>query len=866
MSINYEDPDQLPEIPYTNILILPNDIELQNFISVNDIKIDPATIPASGDILDASGVVTFKLHFYLKTKTVADNNINKIKFSLYNRNPGTTARIEGSSGASDIVNPIKTLIIGFKSEIQFQKYNISFSNEQYNSLPVVSVANAQPYVANRALNTSILNLDSEESIFSRVIFSSLLDPTDYINWKYFPDDVDISNSGAVIIDKSRDLINSNYISLSSDRRQRKLSQKNPESFIRNSDINFLYLSAPESVGSPGPDLQKLSVSSDIKEYQIFFNVKMSDIDIRSLDTIFLDTQLIDENDFIRSSLRSNKRILQQIQGHIAPAAPASIKLSSRSSNENTLLIKQNDYLANTVTINRMIINPSYPHPTDVKSIWTQVAQIPLKASDSSISYVDAIGSTVIHPNVVVYEAVSSGAGGSKCPVSKKVVCSGKKRNIALKRSSRRKTHCTITSQQGIGDSVIIRVSDVPPNISRITLRRQLLSTSLVQNDSRYHDVIKTSSGNDSHFIGSQDADYEFIDNNVQDRAIYKYYVEFDSIDGRRTESACDEVVEFRVPPSSQSSIQSGISSPQTPSPGNLTTSFTLEASFNSTGLNDLNRLLENQGISDLFKSDLRQDRNQISSLLIFEVTRKNARTGDRIIWPSVSPGQFIDSNATREITGRRDAVLIPGDTYVYTAKLLLLNPETLFTSAKTAKVTADGLRKIEISAKKFAENFSLSPGKMQSPTTIAREATRSFVPGSYYTGISHTITVKVPKTLTPILNLRATRSSGGRPANVIRWNLPDDNIKRTIYCFRVDVITNRDTLTPLMTVSPNATTDGISYEVRDEINVGKVFPVQYRVSTILSDMSRDAGLVTGEIINKASYPMPIVLDILSRRR
>lgn len=885
MSINFIESNPAPEIPFSSIIKVPNGSGLQSFISISDIKIDPSTIPESGDVRDALGVITLKLHFYVNTKVVLENEINEISFSVYDRDPSSRAYTSstGEPGGdlvsrdplstratiqvSNIVKPIRTTSIRLSSQQKNQKYDLIFSNENYNNLPVVGTSNTQPYTSEEIINTSISLLESEKSLLRRVIFSSYQDPIDYINWRYFKNSNTIDSGESIVIDRSREFTNFNYISLSSRDRQKYLSQKNPDTFTKNSDINLLYQSSPQTVGSPGPSLRRSSVSSNLREYQVFFNIQMKDIDIRTLEMLYVETRVIDARDRIRSSLRSSIRALSQIQSHITPVDPASIKVSSQTQAGNTLLIKQHDYLANSVTINRMIISPNYSSSTLVKGKWKQIAQIPLKSTDSAIMYVDRDGSSVSHPDAVIYEAVISGPGGTKCPVSSRVVCPGRKRNPGAARGNRSQAqaHCTITSYQGEGNTVVIAVSDIPAGISKLSLRRQIWSTALRQNDSRYHDVISTPTGQKVYHVGSENAEYQFIDTDVQDRVIYRYYVEFDTTSGKRIESARDEIIEFRSPPATQSKIQSGLRSPQPPTAGNLTTSFTLDASFNSTGLSDLNKILQNQGTADLFKSDFREDRNQISKLLVFEVTRKNTRTGEFIIWPSISPGQFVDNNLTRSIIGKQSDVLVSGDTYVYTAKLLLLDPEALFTSAKTSKITADGLRKIQISAKKFAENFSISPGKMQSPTTISRSATRDLSPGSYFTGISHNFTVKVPKTLSPIVNLRVQQSLSGRPANVIRWSLSDDNIKNEIYSFRVDVITNRDTLTPLMTVSPNSTLDGTSYEVRDEINVNKLFPVQYRVSTIKSDMSRDAGEVTGEIINKSSYPIEIVTQILFNR-
>lgn len=873
--MRFEPADSLTPITFSEVITVPAAGSTQSFISINDIKIDPSTVSPGGNILDAQGVITLKLHFYVNTKFSSENDISEIKFKLYDIDPalrtrdgfnGTSARdllaTTSSAQLSNSIKPIRTVSVQVDNSKKNQVYDVIVSNDEYRKLPEKYQSESKSVADFVTPNTSNSLLDSEAAILRRVLFSSRLDPTDYINWRYFSSSEDIGNigSGAVILDNSREFTNLNYISLSPKNRQQSLTQKNSDSFTKNSDINLLYQSASESVGVPGPPLRRVLVESNLREYQVLFNIQMRDIDVMSLSTLYLRSEILDIDKNVRNSRSSTLNFSQQIQGHIAPANPASIKVSSQSSSGNTITVKQNDYLASTVVVNRMIINPNYPASRN--STWTQVAQIPLRVSDGSVSYIDTSGSSVIEPSIIIYEAVTSGASGIKCPVSKKVVCRGRRRNPGSISPNRSKTHCSIVAYQDQQNRrIVVKVSDIQVDISRLTLRRQLLSTSLRQNDSRYHDLVRTASGENSYRAGSNQSEYEFIDEDLQDRSIYRYYVEFDSTAGLRTESACDGIIEFRIPPSGK--IESSIRSPQIPTPGNPRASFVLSARFGAQGLQDLNNMLTSQGIADLFKTDIKNDRSQISKLLMFEVSRKNTRTGDRIVWPVITPGQFIDDESTRAAFGRSSEGIIPGDTYVYTADLIMLDPESLFTSSTTGRVTADGLRTIQISAKKFAENFSISPGKMQSPTTFSRSLTSGLNPAAYFTGISHRLVVKSPKTLTPLLNVRAVRSSESRPANVIRWNLPDDNIKESIYCFRVDVITNRGTLTPLMTVSPSATADGVSYEVRDEINVNKLVPVQYVVSTIKSDMSRDTGVVTAEIANGSSYPVELLNSILS---
>jgi hypothetical protein len=878
---------------FTDIITTPPASSNQSFISVHDIKIDPSTIPVDGSALNAQGVVTFKIHFYVNSERALKNEIGEIRFSFFDTDPTVRVTPESDSRSSTsypsfsladwtlravssptslstisstarsrIIDSIRTISIPVESSIKNQSYDVSVDDQTRSSLSRDLKFSSIPE-SPRSVNTSTSNSESERITMRRVLVSSLLDPVDHLNWRYFSTSESDSQTGtgAIIVDLSREFTNLNFISLSSERRQLSLSQKNPDSFINNSDISTLYKSSVTSPDSLSPVLiNRASVISKIIEHKVLLNIDLRDLKVESTDRIFVKTEIIDRNKNVKSTLQSVVNFSQQLHSHMTPMSPPSLNITSRAGSGVTLSVSQNDHLANIITINRMIINPNQPKSR--LTMWSKVVDIPAKVTDGSILYSDAAASSVIYPNIIVYEAVAASSRGNKCPVTKKIVIRGERRGIGSQRATRSQTHCSITAYQDQqNNSMFIKVSDIPIGISRITLRRQLLSTSLRQNDSRYHEVVKTLTGEKIYRVNYQQTEFDFIDTAVQDREIYRYYVEFDSVSGLRTESATDEVIEFRSPP--RNKINSALRFSKSPTPENPTTEFDLTALFRAPGLQDFNNILTSLGISDLFKSDIKSERSRLSSLLIFEVSRKNTRTGDTITWPLVKSGRFVDSESSRASIEKSSESLIPGDTYVYTARLLMLDPEQLFSESTTGLVTSDGLQKLNISAKKFAENFSIAPGKMQSPSTLSRMSVRPITPSSYYTGISHVYTVKVPLRPSPLQNLRVVRSLDGKPANIIRWNLSDDNVKEKIYSFRVDVVTNRSTITPLMSVSPNTTLDGISYEVRDEINFNNVTPVQYIVSTIMSDMSRDSGLKTAEIINGSTYPVEILNKIIS---
>jgi hypothetical protein len=888
MSINFQSPRSETDtadnsqIEFYKAVWTPaqNSDLILKFFSVNDIKIDPSTL-STENILDSEGVITFKLNFFVNTKITSANNISEIKFSLYDQDPALTVSSPsalsppGSAAGSDSlssisgvresadINPVRIVSVQIGGKEQTSKFvtahSTNISDDEYKRLSPQRKYSSQIVSSNNIVpvDTASFSTESESDTLRRVLFSSNLDPTDYVNWRYFSN-YDFTPTGLslnpTIIDNSGEFTKSNYISLSSSSRQKSMSQKEPDYFTNNQDIVRLYKSSIRSSGSPGAPIRQIistnNETSSLKEYQIIFNIRTRDLSSgRTTSNIYIKSQIIDKNGSVRSEESDQLNLAQELESHMSPVMPPEIRVTSDSQSGNTIAVRQKDHICDRIEINKIVINPNYCRPSSTR--WKRVAIIPARVSSGIITFIDTEGSSVIYPSFVVYEAVGAGSNGKKCPVSKKIVCRGRKRNTSSSKPTIAKTHCAIYAYQDPqNNQIIIRVSDISPGISKLFLRRQLMSISEGKSDARNRTLVKTTLGEQSYRVSSQQSEYEFIDRDVTDRSVYRYYVEFDSSTGERTESSRDEVIQFRVPP--RDKIRSAISFPQLPTPGDLSTSFDLSAQLppEDVGIEKINKLLSDLGVSDLFRSESKDDRSKISQLLVFEVSRKNVRTGERITWPVFSPRRFVDSDITRSETGSPRSRLIPGDTYIYTANLLVLNPESLFSTATTSRIAVDGVSRFSSPAKKFADNFSMPPGKMSSPTTISKFTSEKIYPRSYFTGISHTLVAKIPEMPSAITNFRANKSRIGKSANIIRWRLPDSNLKDKIYCFRIDAIINKDIIMPLMTVSPSATMDGVSYEVRDEINANSLAPIQYSISTVMTDMSRDEGVVTEEVTNQ----------------
>jgi len=438
--------------------------------------------------------------------------------------------------------------------------------------------------------------------------------------------------------------------------------------------------------------------------------------------------------------------------------------------------------------------------------------------------------------------------------------------------------CNIVATQ-VGNRIEVRVSRIPAGVTRVFLKKQLVNSALRERDFRRQLTVRAQNfGPDSpseyYDTAGSSGTYVFEDSDVVNRQFYRYFAQFDWLDRERTNSVTEEFIEFRRVP--ERPIVSYLENPTegTDSLGRPFVSFELGANFADAGLEELNRILGDTGVSNLFVDELRKDRSLISNLLLFQVTRRNTGTGETVVWPLVQAGLFTDNEATRAgargTTGAEvDASLRAGSQYLYTARLNIVNPERFFRQALTRipastrqVITDTDPNFVLVSAAKFAENFAVQPGTIQSPTTLERETRFSDEVQGAYTGISYDVIIDIPLRPAFPRSVRAVRARGVRPANVVRWEV-EGSLDRT-HTFEVSVTLDRDRTFPLMGVSPTVSEDGM-YEIRDELFAREIVPVSYGVTAIYSDMSRSATVKSNELYSGTTLPISI-LDLAIRRQ
>lgn len=641
-------------------------------------------------------------------------------------------------------------------------------------------------------------------------------------------------------------------------------------YRRSASIPRRALDGAQFLGTP---IRQINFRSTLRQFRAEFDVPIPSLRPKVSKSIWVVTSLIGRDGRVTGRRTFRVDVRKQLKAHLTPVLPPSLRVLGQSEGSASLEIEQRDPLATDVTLFRMVARPDELG----EATWTRVTDLRMNTRRGSVKFVDDTVTANVQPNVVLYEARCSGLFGSICPVTTRVVEGGVKRILNLTRS-RRQGVCNIVATQ-VGNRIEVRVSRVPTGVTRVFLKKQLVNSALRERDFRRQLNVRAQSfGPDSpseyYDTAGSSGTYVFEDSDVVNRQFYRYYTQFDWVDRERTNSVTEEFIEFRRVPDRPIVSFLEIPSEGVDPLGRPFVSFELGANFADAGLEELNRILGDTGVSNLFVDELRKDRSLISNLLLFQVTRRNTGTGESVVWPLIQEGLFTDSEETRAgargTTGRGiDASLCPGSQYLYTARLNIVNPERFFRQALT-RIPASTKQIITdtdpdfvlVSAAKFAENFAIQPGTILSPTTLERETKFSEQVQGSYTGISYDAIIDIPLRPAFPRSVRAVRSSGGRPANVVRWEV-EGSLDRA-HTFEVSVTLDRDRTFPLMGVSPTISEDG-KYEIRDELFAREIVPISYGVAVIYSDMTRSATVRSNELYSGTTLPISI-LDFAIRKQ
>ena len=656
--------------------------------------------------------------------------------------------------------------------------------------------------------------------------------------------------------------------------QNKATQYEDTSFQGSVDMQDLYAGSYESTWSQLAPIveipvQEITFESTEMEHHATIDLSFATLNPRKQRT-YVKFELLDKFDQPAISRVFTVNIRDQIEPLLIPNVPPILSITDFVEGSASLEVTQADDMATEVGIYRMIADPE----NLTEATWTHIADSVQNSSEQAIKIDDVNLTGNVSPKVVIYEARCTGPLGGVCPTTTSKVMLGVPSSPVIKDLGGTAGECAIVPKQE-GTSIEIDVFNLPSGVDSIFLKRDYINTSNRSDDWRKHPYIKVKGTNDTMAVThSRSGKITFKDTNVVDRGIYRYYAQFNWKYGTpgkvgRTNSITDEYIEYRDPP--EAPVVSYLSNMTVDTVADEpVVTFEFGASLTDEGINQMNDALGQTGTSAIFIEELKKDRSLLSNLVLCSITRKNLRTGDSYRWPFSPSGLFNDSRESNRLLQTQIPALETGTSYTYTVRVHIVNPEGFFREALMKMpastqqiITNTDPNFIQVSAQKFAENFSQQSGMMRSPS-----AQQSFQEMSYderveasYVGISHVANAEIPVQYPLITKLTLSRDANvGSAANVLAWKATGN--LNMIHVFQINVILEGGRKKfPLAGVSPNTSRSG-NYQFRDQLFSHEIIPVSYEVFAVYTDQTSSPALKTKEIHGGTTMPLSLLNSAL----
>lgn len=326
--------------------------------------------------------------------------------------------------------------------------------------------------------------------------------------------------------------------------------------------------------------------------------------------------------------------------------------------------------------------------------------------------------------------------------------------INPKKVVRRRKYVAMTTRV-VASGLSIDVTDVPVEVVSFVLLRKdstVKSSFTVVGD----DVIQVVAENDA-------ATYSVVDTGVKNGHVYEYvcrliYKNGDTFDAGRVCIEYQSLVENLV----DTKVENLLVSHEI---DNFGVTFDIASTVTESNLDSVKRLLEAQGLSELFQDDLFAERDKLQSLIAHNIDRVDLTEGVRETFGVFTEKTFSDSKF-RNINSVLP--LKAGHKYRYEVTALLRAPETLFdefTKTATDKTTK---KQYTFRPAKFHHPIALTLGNITTAQTLlANYAKSQFSFGS----VGNLTTVEVSFANDTVYITESSVEPFDKKINLVRWSI-----------------------------------------------------------------------------------------------
>jgi hypothetical protein len=482
-------------------------------------------------------------------------------------------------------------------------------------------------------------------------------------------------------------------------------------------------------------------------------------------------------------------------------------------------VKQEDDNATGIAIYKKIINGSQ---ASISADFSYVGKFDIRKSDG-IKRIDDLEAGL---GKVIYRFIPySDESNLSSVFATTSVSFTKPVGIRNVRRLQKQSFVSITGEvRTYGISVTIR--ELPPNAIAVQLQRRNLSRG-----QKKAEVV----GNGSILLNLKGDNAITVDDTAVSKGrIYEYSVLITYKDGATIPGANTLVIEYS--PVVSNIVSTTISQPQliTGADGyDVVFQLILKVLNNETEL--VKKLIAEQGLQAEFQEEITANRQNLSKLFTFQITRENLTTGERESFGTIDSPNFSD----RKYGAPKNVKPIdPGSVYEYTVVTQFRNPETLFPTL--ARKVATGNKSHIIKPFKWYHPVTLRDGNIVSPESLKRNHAKDSFQQGVVADIQK-VSVSIANVMPTVSNAKVTRVRDN--ANLIQWTINGNPSKIDHYVIAMEVLGIR-------TIVGAAHSIGTSnyYEFLDPLDNNEKGALSYIIVPIYYDYSKGVETKTNTVV------------------
>lgn len=554
-------------------------------------------------------------------------------------------------------------------------------------------------------------------------------------------------------------------------------------------------------------------------------VDIKQSDLKKADSFFVTFELRNSGGIVVEKIErrvTHGKNIKVIQTPVIPpsvvAAPVSIV------GRNVINIRQMDPNAVAVRMYRKIVFPTV-RLEDLG--YDFVEEILLSSGQGSHSITDYTNNV----NNVIYRFIAVGPQGQPSAEFSNII-SPAVRIGSLKKAERPIFAGLIASV--VKDGIRIQLVNISPGPIAIKVVRRDRTKHEIKN-SDFQIVRHETTDKEVVLIDGENLPGTFLDKNLLAGHLYEYCCILIYENGDEVLATGCDFIEYI--PFSEGVAVTKASTPRVVNrEGGVDVTFLISTRLLDKDLDIVKKLLEKQGLADLWQDELKNEKNALKELIAHQIRRVDLTTGKSEYFQTFTGDNFSDADNRAQSSV---SPLIPGHRYRYYISALLRTPETLFEDNAIVVTNKAGVE-ISILPLKFKHPIALNQGTIVTPASLKTNHSKDpFEFGNI--GNIKTVDVTLENLKPQLTRPRAIRFNNF--TNIVRWEILGEKSLIDHFIILLDRNGQEEVVGKAHPIF-----DADFIEFVDKLDQKEIGSMRYRIIPVLTSYEHGSPIITNEVI------------------